>query len=249
MRTRTVKGKAATIFASDAANEIVEWLKAQDPDELLSTAKQVKDRFARHRVTEVHTPYGEFLLKRYPRRLRASKALRELKRGMVLSEHGIPCVPPVAVVRTSKYDFVLTPYRRELISGINLVWGGLWEKLCPERRRLVIETVAKLTAALHNAGFVHGDLNSSNILFESLFEGKMRAYIIDLGSVRARKSLPAKAKDVARLWRSTRRIISNKEALRFLLLYSAATRQNCRRLLRSVVDRVKWLDKKRPIRD
>jgi len=249
MRTRIVKGKAATIFACDATSEVVEWLKAQDPNELLSQARRMKDRFAPHTVTEVPTPYGKFLLKRYQRRLRGSKALRELKRGMVLSERGIPCVSPVAVVRTDKYELVVTPYRSELISGINLVWGGVWEKLCSARRRFVIETVAQLTAALHNAGFVHGDLNSSNILFENLFEGEMRAYIIDLGSVKARKSLSAKAKDVARLWRSTRRIVSNKEALRFLLIYSAATRQNCRRLLSSVADRVKWLDKKKPIRE
>ena len=249
MRIRTVKGKAATILVCDATSEVAEWLKAQDPNELLSKAKQVEDRFARQKVMEVSTPYGKFLLKRYHRRLRGSKALRELKRGMALSERGIPCVPPVAVVRIHRYELVVTPYRSELISGINLVWGGLWEKLCPARRRLVIETVAQLTAALHNAGFVHGDLNSSNILFENLFEGEMRAYIIDLGSVKAKKSLSSRAKDVARLWRSTRRIVSNKEALRFLLIYSAATGQNCRRLLRSVADRVEWLDKKKPIRD
>jgi len=247
MRTRTVKAKAATILVCDAAAKMVEWLKAQDPDKLLSKARQVKDRFAQHRVTEVSTPCGDFLLKRYPRRLRGSKALRELKRGMVLSQRGIPCIPPVAVLRTDNYDLVITPYRRELTSGINLVLGGLWEELPLRRRILVVETVARLVGTLHGAGFTHGDLNASNILFENLYEGRMCCYLVDLGSARARRTLRARVKDLSQLWRATRRIVTLRQALRFLLLYCRITAQKPRHLLERLAKRVEWLDKHKPL--
>jgi len=113
------------------------------------------------------------------------------------------------------------------------------------RRREVISTTAALVARLHNASFTHGDLNSSNILFENLFEGNMRAYLVDLAGIR-RATCRRCVRDVARLWRSARRIISPRQGLRFLVLYCRLTKRQTHPFLEAVARRVRYLDKHRP---
>jgi|GEM_PF-2354759 len=237
--------KALSLFFLEGYEDIANWLVRQGDEELLSAAEQIDDRFAREKVRLLRTPNGVFVVKTTPRSLRTSKSLRDMRNGLLLSSVGLPCVYSVVVLRKSDREIALSPYRSGVVSGINLVWGGMWDDLGEERRRGVLECVAHLVARLHKSGFVHGDLNSSNILFKNLYSGGIEALLLDLSGVR-RATFRARVKDVARLWRSTRRIISLWQGLRFLLRYCRLTGQDARKFLTAVERRVRYLDSRRP---
>jgi len=58
----------------------------------------------------------------------------------------------------------------------------------------------------------------------ALHSGEMEALLLDLPSVR-RATFRARVKDVARLWRSTRRIMSLWQAMRFVVRYRHLTEE------------------------
>lgn len=87
----------------------------------------------------------------------------------------------------------------------------LWRVL-PNRpdRAAALAAAAKAIATLHNAGFVHPDLNATNILVAP-GNGEWRAWIIDLDRVRAGVAVTPRQRALA-LWRLVRSCLKHRAA-------------------------------------
>ena len=107
------------------------------------------------------------------------------------------------------------------------------------RRRVALEKSADLIRAMHDAGFVHSDLNVTNLLIGRGGEGD-RAQIVDLDGGRFRRtvSIGERYANLARLLRSYEKWIagrfrlSAREELGFLIRYCRADRDLVRLLQR-----------------
>lgn len=109
------------------------------------------------------------------------------------------------------------------------------------RRRVILERSADLVRAMHDAGFLHADLNVSNLVVGEGAEGD-RVHIVDLdrGRFLARVRLPERVSNLARLlrsyekWIARRGRLSAREEILFLRRYCRSDR----RLLRTLRKRL-----------
>jgi len=107
------------------------------------------------------------------------------------------------------------------------------------RRRIALEKSAELVRSMHDAGFVHADLNVTNLLF-GRGEGGDRVQIVDLdgGTFHHRVGFGSRFSNLARLLRSYEKWIagrfrlSAREELIFLRRYCRGDRILLRRLQR-----------------
>jgi len=115
-------------------------------------------------------------------RLGYSRALRSFDMAQALAERGLPVPAPRACVRVGEGMLLLTegiPDGRDL--------RALWlEQPEPGRSELLMHGAADALAALHLAGFAHGDGKWSNLLWCG-----ERLLLIDLDAVRQVKAGPA----------------------------------------------------------
>jgi hypothetical protein len=132
------------------------------------------------------------------------------------------------------------------------------------RRRVVLEKNADLIRAMHDAGFVHSDLNVTNLLIGRGGEGD-RAQIVDLDGGRFRRSVSIGERyaNLARLLRSYEKWIagcfrlSGREEIGFLRRYCRADRDLVRLLQcrlqayrgRLGLRRIAWENAPRPAGD
>ncbi len=195
----------------------------RDPEGLLASGiPLLKDDHA----ACVGAAYG-YVIKRTNRRkllkllvgiFRRSRGRQAFLRAMALERDSIPTARPVATADRLFLGFPVLTYliTEEIPSAVHL---GKWRG----DKRATIQSVSRLIAQLHEAGYRHGDLKETNILFD----GGGGPHLIDLDAVRYfPMGLPAflAAKDVARLWRIRQRTkrYSKTDAIRFLRIYAQA---------------------------
>lgn len=152
---------------------------------------------------------------------RRSRARRAFAHALRFEKLGIPTARPIATADRRKLGLPSASYfvTEEIPSPVHLgKWNG--------NKTDTIARVAKLVADLHNAGFRHGDLKETNILFDS----SGRPHLIDMDSVRHYPRLldSGAAKDLARLWKGRFRTThyTRADALRFLKAYCEHRRRS-----------------------
>jgi tRNA A-37 threonylcarbamoyl transferase component Bud32 len=145
---------------------------------------------------------------------RRSRARRAFAHALRFEQLGIPTAKAIASADLRRLGMPFASYlvTEEIPSAVHL---GKWEG----NKSDVIVSMAKLVADLHNAGFRHGDLKETNVLFDNAG----RPHLIDMDSVRHYRRLPdsGAAKDLARLWKIRFRTCryTRTDALRFLKAY------------------------------
>ena len=105
------------------------------------------------------------------------------------------------------------------------------------RRRAILRRCAELVRRMHDVGFLHADLNVTNLMLEEK-EGEPRMQIIDLdrGRFENRVGPIGRTRNLARLMRSYEKWLAKEsplstlEKLRFLKHYSGEERSLLRRL-------------------
>jgi len=194
------------------------------PDEFLAGGRVLKPS----RSSAVSAQDG-FVLKRYNFRkwrnlfkdlFRGSKARRCFFRAMHLELAGIPTARPLAFAEQKCCGIPTRSYllMEEIPQATSLFeWQG-------DRRRM-IQSLARLVARLHDAGFIHRDLKEGNILFD----GHGEPHFVDLDGVRyVRKVKDDWARsDLARLAHAAtgQRRLTRSNFTRFLQTYSRKRRR------------------------
>lgn len=137
-----------------------------------------------------------------------TRALRELRTAVRLTEAGVP-TPQVVAFATypagaafRRADVVT----REVPGGLDLP-AALGGHLTDDERRALLGAVARLLAALTAAGARHPDLNVKNILVRPADDGAVEAFVLDVDRVWFdRPGTPRVAeRNLARLARSARK--------------------------------------------
>ncbi len=115
-------------------------------------------------------------------RLGYSRALRSFDMALALADRGLPVPAPRACVQVAEGMLLLT---QGIADGRDL--RALWlEQPEPARAELLLRAAADTLAALHLAGFAHGDGKWSNLLWSG-----ERLLLVDLDAVRQVKADPA----------------------------------------------------------
>jgi tRNA A-37 threonylcarbamoyl transferase component Bud32 len=133
--------------------------------------------------------------------VRRGKGRNEGKRAIVLARAGIPTITPIALGEQRKRAFLLENYL--VTAGISQTQplDEFVERQLPQmeeprrcriRRALTIE-LARLTARLHESGFLHLDFHPGNILVRLEPDDRPVLYMIDLDALRRRRGLGWKA--------------------------------------------------------
>lgn len=128
---------------------------------------------------------------------RRGKGRNEAKRALKLAELGVTTITPIALGEQRKHKFLFENYliSPEIAGAVPL--DEFVEKhmeLLPEpervrlRQALAVE-VARLTARLHEARFVHQDFHPGNILVRRSAGGSIELAMIDLDALRVRRRL------------------------------------------------------------
>ncbi len=107
------------------------------------------------------------------------------------------------------------------------------------RRRTMLRESAALVRRMHDAGFLHADLNVTNLVIEPGTRGPL-VHVVDLdrGRLQSRIGLSGRALNLARLlrsyekWLATEAPLSGREELYFLRCYARSERVMVRRLWR-----------------
>lgn len=130
---------------------------------------------------------------------RRGKGRNECLHALELARLGIPTIRPLAIGETRRGGLLFENYLITLgLDGSTTLQEayevGLPARPEPERgrlRRALAIELGKLTAQLHEAGFVHLDLHPGNFLvrFENEANDRPRLYLIDLDAVRYRPGL------------------------------------------------------------
>jgi tRNA A-37 threonylcarbamoyl transferase component Bud32 len=106
-------------------------------------------------------------------------------------------------------------------------------------KRSILREAARLVRRMHDAGFLHGDLNLTNLVLEPT-EGGPLVQVVDLdrGRFRTRLGPAARARNLARLLRSYEKWLarqapplSGREEIYFLRCYAGGERGMVRRLV------------------
>jgi len=237
-------GDGCIIRYESEFEELALWIEERGIDEVMSASEEVDDRWIRERVRLLRTEFGEFMVKQQKvSLLKGGRLVREAKNGETLKKVGIDVLYPVVCVsdRRTMSDYGFLPFIRGGVSGLHLIKEGIWREVSDEVRRRLVEAVAEQVGRMHAAGFVHGDLNPSNILIEGLDDSPV-PFLLDLGGVR-RGGFRGRVKDLARLWRSAREVASRTDALRFLKRYNRHIDGDMRRLIDGIDRRLRKIEK------
>jgi tRNA A-37 threonylcarbamoyl transferase component Bud32 len=194
------------------------------PDEFLTDARVLKPS----RSSAVSARDG-LVLKRYNFRkwrnlfkdlFRGSKARRCFFRAIHLEQAGVHTARPLAFAEQRCCGVPVRSYllMEEIPQAANLLeWRG-------DKRR-AIQSLARLIARLHNAGFTHRDLKEGNILFD----GDGNPHLVDLDGLRYVRRVKDEwaAADLARLLRAVvgQRLASRADCSRFLQTYCRMRRR------------------------
>ncbi|HMP81475.1 MAG TPA: lipopolysaccharide kinase InaA family protein [Verrucomicrobiota bacterium] len=137
--------------------------------------------------------------------LRPTRAHRAFANGLRLEQAGVPTARVLAAgeirrLRCPVHAYLLT----EEIPGAVTLEQLMKTKPAPPQKAL--SSLAETLAGLHDAGFSHRDLKSSNVLFT----GDLQAYLIDLDGVRRIRG-PVQRQAVADLARLAKGMMVTRE--------------------------------------
>ncbi|MEP6662298.1 MAG: lipopolysaccharide kinase InaA family protein [Verrucomicrobiota bacterium] len=119
--------------------------------------------------------------------LRASRANRALQHGLILERNGISTPRAFAAAEVRQMRWPTAAYLiTEQIPQAQTLTAFLLRNPSPPRSLAI--RLADLLARLHNKGFSHRDLKSSNILLD----GESNPFLIDLDGLRIFKTLTEK---------------------------------------------------------
>ena len=166
-------------------------------------------------------------------RLPVLDAEQEYRAALHLAAHGVPCIRPLGYgVRgcnpAARRSFVVS---EEIAGAVSLErWCACWRERAPapRERRLLIERLAQLVAAMHAAGVNHRDLYLCHVLLQpdtlarAARAADVELQLIDLHRAQLRTRVPRRwqAKDLGALWFSARGCgLTARERLRFLRVY------------------------------
>jgi len=163
------------------------------------------------------------------------RAIEELRVALAAHEGNVPTPRPVGIIfdRRGARKRGLFWLSELLADAGDLASTILSGGLTGQRRAQIAHSVARAVAQMHDAGFVHADLQLRNILIRPLFDGTMGAYIIDwdraerLGRVTQR----AAVRNLIRLdrslrkWPAIRSCVTQRDRLRFLRAYVRTRRE------------------------
>jgi tRNA A-37 threonylcarbamoyl transferase component Bud32 len=160
-------------------------------------------------------------------RLGRARALRSFDMAGKLAQRGLPVPAPRACVLVPEGVLLLT---EGIVNSRDL--RDLWlEQPDPERAELLMRCAGAALAALHRAGFAHGDGKWSNLLWSG-----EQFFLVDLDAVRKLQSaggtapvpLPRQVRDLARFTVDAEELgVSREQYDIFLQCYCA--RMNCSR--------------------
>jgi len=130
----------------------------------------------------------EFIVKSYRRPniinrfvygiFRPSKAKRAYENALKLLEAGIGTPIPVAYINIRSFLLFDKSYLITLKSECSHVYAELFDKKFKEEEK-VIREIGRITALMHNKGYVHKDYGCGNILFEDTPQG-IKIEMVDL---------------------------------------------------------------------
>jgi tRNA A-37 threonylcarbamoyl transferase component Bud32 len=133
-----------------------------------------------HRVPSAHAMLSQWA--------RSSKGRRELTCLEKAAERAIPTIEPLALGEQRKAGFVFENYLiTEGIEGVQPLdhfiqetFPALAASRRPEIRRNLTDELAELVAKLHEAGVLHPDLHSGNVLVRLHADNSVELFLIDL---------------------------------------------------------------------
>lgn len=161
------------ISAGDADLPLARWLR----DGQGTAVKQGAGRV----VYRLDLPHGSYYVKQVrqagavqwlKRRLRGGACRREFEKARELTRRGVPAIAPLALGERSRGfwscdDYLITAAVPQACSLDEFVAGVLPKFTRVEQavlRRRLVDAVARLCAAAHDAGVYHDDLHGGNIL-------------------------------------------------------------------------------------
>ena len=129
--------------------------------------------------------------------IRRGKARNESKRARSLERIGVPTIEPIALGEQRRRGFLFENYLVTLAVEGALPLDAIVERSlkAPEeeasiaRRIELVRELGRLTARLHNAGFLHHDFHPGNLLARIDEDGKLFLTLIDLDALRIKKRL------------------------------------------------------------
>ena len=116
---------------------------------------------------------------------RRSKAERAYEYAKLLLSKGIGSPVPIAYITEKKKGLFYKSYFVSLFSECQYNYYDLFEKVF-ERKKEILESIAKTTAQMHENNFLHQDYTGGNILFNDK-ESDIPIEIIDLNRMSFRK--------------------------------------------------------------
>lgn len=136
-----------------------------------------------HREVVVKRYGNKGLLKQFFSLFKKSKAQKAFDNGLMLEAVGIATPEPIAYVnersgRWMKACYSVTAYTPDT------ALTPLLERPLPDAE--AVKALARLTAAMHDSGIVHRDLNSSNVLQHTDSNGQLALSLIDINRMRHR---------------------------------------------------------------
>jgi len=171
-----------------------------------------------------------------------ARGLAQIELAERLERAGIPTAEILAVGSRRAFG----PLHEQVIisraiPGAQNLYEAAMEDAPWRRRRVILERSADLLRAMHDAGFLHADLNVSNLVVGEGAEGD-RVFVVDLdrGRFLARLRLAERLSNLARLlrsyekWIARRGRLSAREEILFLRRYCRTDR----RLLRDLRGRL-----------
>ncbi|HEX9428517.1 MAG TPA: lipopolysaccharide kinase InaA family protein [Candidatus Polarisedimenticolia bacterium] len=174
--------------------------------------------------------------------LGSRRIVAQLNAAVRLDERGIPTPDVLAVGwRPALPGLTAQAILTRAIPGALNLYEAVQHDAPWRRRRGILSQAARLVRAMHDAGFLHADLNVTNLVLGGTAEGD-RIHVVDLDKGRfvAAPGLSQRAGNLGRLARSHRKWIRGgsrvtpREEIFFMRCYAGSDRALLRALLREL---------------
>lgn len=231
-QTETYAGSKLTFADADARAELAELLDVLTAPQAHAGPDVVEiKRNARRVVWRIARDGRRYYLKQYChrgpiRRLRrlltGDDARRELALSRKLRAAGVPAVEVLAIGVSRDISWMLSRAVEPSEPGDQ--WHNRLTEAPDQNRRAIrgaTRALARLVAGMHEAGVLHKDLHTGNVLVSEDPTGRPHMVLTDLHRAAGQGRLPRRwrAKNLAQLLHDRRHFSSRTDRLRFLIHY------------------------------